>query len=543
MKAHEHILAGRIGRIASRPLTRRRLLESAACAALSATGHALLGCRTSPEESTSVYGPAPPALLIRNGLLVTHAGRRVADIEVRDGVIQAIGSNLPGGDGVHVLDASGRWVLPGGVDPHTHLHFPYSSAIIESFADDYPTGTRAALAGGVTTVGAITFRRLGEGITDAVRREAEVAGRTSRCDVVLHPTVGAPTLWEFAIESLGGTWQASFERDIDELPELARYGQPSLKIFLSVPSTHAARDRLPALLSAARSHSVISMFHCEDAAVIAEATARLRAEGRDSLRYYAESRPVEAEVAAVRTAVELSERTGASIYIVHLSSARALRVCADARRRGVPVFVETRPTYLHLTTDRYGATDGQKYICEPPLREQGDVEAMWAGLADGTIDCLASDHAPWTLDQKLDPALTFEHHRAGVSNLREMLPMLFSEGVMGGRIAPERFVAVTSTNAARIFGLYPRKGAIAAGSDADLVIWNLDASRTIRRQDEISRSGYSVYEGTQVRAWPEVVIARGAIAVADGEVRRSPGEGRVLRRDASGAWSREGATS
>jgi hypothetical protein len=163
LKALEHLQAGRIGRIASQPLTRRRLLETAACAALSATGHALLGCRTSHDESASVHAPAPPALLIRNGLLVTHAGRRLADIEVRNGVIQAIGSDLPGGDDVHVLDASGRWVLPGGVDPHTHLHFPYRSAIIESFADDYPTGTRAALAGGVTTVGAITFRRLGEG--------------------------------------------------------------------------------------------------------------------------------------------------------------------------------------------------------------------------------------------------------------------------------------------------------------------------------------------------------------------------------------------
>jgi dihydropyrimidinase len=255
----------------------------------------------------------------------------------------------------------------------------------------------------------------------------------------------------------------------------------------------------------------------------------------DSLRYYAESRPVEAEVRAVRTAVELSEQTGAPIYIVHLSSARALAVCADARRRGVPVFVETRPTYLHLTSDLYGATDGQKYICEPPLRARDDVEAMWAGLANGAIDCLASDHAPWTLDQKLDPGLTYEHHRAGVSNLREVLPMLFSEGVIGGRISPERFVAVTSTNAAKIFGLFPRKGTIDSGSDADLVIWNPEKTRTVEREQVISRSGYSVYEGASVRGWPEVVVARGQVAFADGEVRRLPGDGLVLRREASGA--------
>jgi len=442
--------------IGARSVTRRRLLGAAAGAAVAATTSRLLGCRASHEART--HAPESAPLLIRNGLLVTHDGQRVADIAIRNGVIEAVGTGLAADADVRVVDAAERWVLPGGVDPHTHLHFPCGQRIVESFADDYPTGTHAALAGGVTTVGGITFRRLGERMADAVRREADVAERTSRCDVVLHPTVGSPTFWDYAIESFGGSWRADLERDIAELPELVRLGQPSLKIFLSVPSIQAARDRLPALLAAARAHGMVSLFHCEDAAIVERATVQLRAQGKDSLRFCAESRPVEAEVEAVRTAVGLSEQTGAAIYVVHLSSAEALRICADARQRGLPVFVETRPTYLFLTADLHAASDGQKYICEPPLRTRRDVEAMWAGLAGGTIDCLASDHAPWTLEQKLDRDLTFEHHRAGVSNLREMLPMLFSEGVLGGRITPERFVAVTSTNAARIFGLYPRKG-------------------------------------------------------------------------------------
>jgi dihydropyrimidinase len=275
---------------------------------------------------------------------------------------------------------------------------------------------------------------------------------------------------------------------------------------------------------------ILALVHCEDHAILSAAVRVLLAQGRGSLQYYAESRPVAAEVAATQRAVAMCEVSGAALYVVHLSCQRALRVCEAARARSLPIYVETRPLYLHFTRERYQDPDGPLYVGQPPLREVGDVAALWEALARGAIDTIATDHAPWTRQQKLDPSLNIARLRPGVNNLQVMLPMLYSEGVHKGKLSLERFVALTSTNAARLFGLYPKKGTIAVGSDADLVLWAPTETRQVEGSALFSRAGFSIYEGTEVTGWPRVTIRRGQVVFEGGRITARPGSGQLLPR-------------
>jgi dihydropyrimidinase len=253
------------------------------------------------------------------------------------------------------------------------------------------------------------------------------------------------------------------------------------------------------------------------------------------LGHFADSRPIEAETVATERAIAMCRATRAPTYIVHLSSARALAACAAARAEGLPVFVETRPLYLHLTAERYREREGALYVAQPPLRAADDQAALWRGLADGSIDTIASDHAPWTRELKLDPKLNVAHCRSGVAELDTMLPLLFTEGVATGRLTMERFVALTSTNAAKLFGMYPRKGTIAVGSDADITVWETEtgARRPIRDADLFSRARHSVYAGRELSAWPRATIRRGEVVFENGKVLGQPGSGRAIERGAT----------
>jgi dihydropyrimidinase len=237
-----------------------------------------------------------------------------------------------------------------------------------------------------------------------------------------------------------------------------------------------------------------------------------------------------AEVLAVEKAIALCELADSPIYIVHLSSARALEICANARARGLPVHVETRPIYLHLTAQRYETADAPLYVGMPPLRSATDGEALWRALADGRIDTVGSDHAPWMRAQKLDPSHGIEDPVAGMSNLQVMLPMLYSEGVLKGRLSLERFVAITSTNAARLFGLLPHKGVLEAGSDADIAVWDPAQETTIRAGKGYTREDFSIYEGWKVTGSPRLTLRRGEIVCENGRVDAAPGTGRLLVR-------------
>jgi len=317
-----------------------------------------------------------------------------------------------------------------------------------------------------------------------------------------------------------------------QMGALSAHGQPSFKIFMTRADFGAHLAEVVAVLEAAREAGVLVMVHCEDGALLAAAVRRLQAEGRTSLDHYARSRPVVAEVAAAEQAAALCEFTGARMHAVHVSSARALDAFAEAKARGLPFHVETRPLYLHLNEGNITGQDAVLALGQPPLRSPADTEALWAGLADGRVDILATDHAPWRREQKLDPELTVARVRPGVSNLQFMLPMYFSEGVGKRGLSLERFVETTSTNAARIFGLYPRKGVIRPGADGDVVVWDPSKTDTVRGADDLSNADYTVFEGWSVTGWPTVVIRRGEVVVEGGRVVGRPGSGVLARRDA-----------
>lgn len=458
-------------------------------------------------------------LIVRGGQLVTASTTVMADIGIRDGVVVQVGGELAGR---REMDARGLLVLPGGVDAHVHLSMPPDDAGEEPrWVDDFTSGSAAALAGGITTVGNMTFPAAGETPLAALEREAAVVREQAIADVFLHPV-----LFEASTAVL------------DDIPRLLDAGCNSIKIFTVFPGFDAQARGFVEAVRRAGTSGLISLIHCEDDALIADATAQLTDQGRTSLRHYAASRPVVAEVVATQRAVAIAEAADAPIYVVHLSSARALEVCADAQARGVPIYVETRPLYLHLTEERYAEPDGAKYLGQPPLRERHDLDALWAGLRQGVIHTVCTDHAPWSLAAKLDPAHTIENLRPGVENLQTMIPMLYSEGVLRGRITLSRLVEVTSTNAAKLFGLYPRKGTIAVGSDADLVLFDPQRRRAIDSAMIRSRAGYSVYEGWDVTGWPVCTLRRGAIVFAGDAVAGEPGSGSLLMRGAAGAPSR-----
>lgn len=449
-------------------------------------------------------------LVIRGGEVVTADSRYRADIGVLGEHIVQIGGEMTG---AREIDAHGKLVLPGAIDAHVHLTTDEPAADGIEWADDFTSGSAAALAGGVTTLGNMTFLRPGESMLDGLSRDTDLAARQSIADVILHPVINDPR-----------------PEIIAEIPALIAAGHTDIKFFMSVPGFDENASGFLAATTAAGRQGALTLIHCEDYPILRAATERLLDEGRGSLRYYAESRPVVSEVVATQRAVAFAEHSGAPVYIVHLSSERALEVCRAAQRRGIPVFVETRPLYLHLSNERFLEPDGAKYVGQPPLREPSDIDALWNGLSDGSIHTICTDHAPWTLEHKLAPDLNVGRLRPGVENLQTMLPMLVSEGVRTGRISLERLVALTSTNVARLFGLYPRKGTIAVGSDADLALWDFDETRIVRDEDMLSRAGHSIYAGREITGWPTTTIRRGEVVFEAGRVVGQPGSGRLISR-------------
>jgi dihydropyrimidinase len=457
----------------------------------------------------------PCDLVVRGGTVLTPGNQEIADVGIRDGHIAQLGGPMTGED---ELDATGLLVFPAGIDAHVHL---VSGALAEAtrqrgpiWVDDFWTGSLAAFAGGITTVGNMTFALPGESMTVAVAREMTGAAAEAAVDWFLHPVLTTPT-----------------EGTAAEIAALAADGHTSIKVFLSDPRFTAKTTGVAGAVAAAGLAGSLTLMHCEDAEMLAQTGQNLIDSGRGAVRHFPDARPVGAEVAAVDQAIALVRQTGAPVYVVHLSSAAALDRCRLARAACLPVYVETRPLYLHLTEERFAEPDGAKYVGAPPLRTATDRDALWRGLAAGEIDTVCSDHAPWTLAAKLDPALNVVTARQGVADLETLMPMLFSEGVVAGRISVDRFIELTSGNAARLFGLYPRKGAMTVGADADLLLWDAQLRKTVDGAAMQSRSGYSVYDGWSVRGWPRSVIRRGQAVLRDGACTARPGDGQWVRRE------------
>lgn len=447
-------------------------------------------------------------LIIRNGTVVTAGEIMQADVGIEGGKIKQIGKDLT--PAAKEIDATGKYLFPGGVDVHTHVDFELLS---NRSVDDFYSGTAAAACGGVTTIVDYALPEPGQSIQGSVETWQKKAQDKAVIDYGLHPVILEPT-----------------QKIIDEMADAAADGHTSFKLFMI---GMARFDELAAqylkVIAQAGKVGAITNIHAEDQCLISFLSEQLAAAGKLGVRYFADSRPRLSEGLAVQRAVTMARYAEAPIYLVHLSCEEALAPIREARAQGQIVYGETRPIYLHLSRERFDGPEGERYIGWPPLREASQMDVMWSGLRSDNLQTVATDHCGWNLAQK-KAKQRVEELLPGMSNLETIMPMLYSEGVGKGRLSLNRFVEVISTNPAKLFGLYPQKGAIAVGSDADIVIFDPKLEVTIRHRDMHSRSDYELYEGFQVTGWPTHTLSRGEVIVENRKVLGSSGRGKLLRR-------------
>ncbi len=456
-------------------------------------------------------------LLLKNGQIVTEDRIFIGDILVGDGTIQAVGTNLkkPNSD-TRVVDASGLQIFPGGIDPHVHMELPVSDTVS---SDDFESGTRAALAGGTTTIIDFVTPERGQSLLGALEDRMAQA-RHAVCDFSLHMSV---TWWD--------------ETVADEMRACVEKGLPSFKVYLAYKETIGLDDRelIRAMDTAARWNGLI-VAHCENGDAVSYLRQKLLSEGKTEPKYHAASRPPEVEREAIVRATTLAQVTGAALYVVHVSTREGAEEIARARQNGLTVFGETCPHYLLLDEQAYNQSPRQAavYIMSPPLRPPEHKAALWQALRSGDLDTVSTDHCPFNLSGQKDRDLSdFTRIPNGVAGVEHRLELLYTYGVRSGRISLQRFVALTATNPAKIFGVYPRKGTIAVGSDADLVLWNPEAEDVISAKTHHQHCDSTVYEGIKIKGKPEIVIANGRVMVENGEILAQKGDGRFLPRSSS----------
>jgi dihydropyrimidinase len=455
-------------------------------------------------------------LAIVGATVVTPSRVAPADVGIRAGQIARVADpGMLDEPASRTIDASGMLLLPGAVDPHTHLD---AEMFASRTADDFESGTIAAASGGVTSVIDYAFQPEGGSLADALKRWHEKAGNRAVIDYSFHVAILDPT-----------------PEAIAEIPRIVERGITSFKIFMMSRFEARVRDFMRAFRAAAEAGALLTI-HAEDEHLIAYCTERLLAGGQRGVEHFAASRPPAVEEIAVKRALAMTDLAAAPAYFVHLSSAGAIDAIRQARDQGRHVTAETRPIYLYLTEERFHEPQGERFVGYPPLRPQRDVDAIWQALADGTVDVVATDHCCWMLEQKL-AADRFTRIMPGMSNLETLVPMLYSEGVAKGRVSLTRMVDLVATNPARIFGLYPRKGAILEGADADVVVFDPNRKVTIRSTEMHSRSNYDPFEGFEITGWPRETISHGEIIVSNRKATASPGRGQFLTRSQfSPAW-------
>ena len=454
-------------------------------------------------------------LAIVGATTVTPSGVSLHDVGVVGAKISQVAP--PGAlESAHrVIDARGMLLIPGAVDPHTHLDGEMFSL---HTIDDFESGTVAAAAGGVTTIVDYAFQAQGGSLADAIEKWTAKAQGRAIVDYGFHVALLDPS-----------------PEAIAEIPRVVDRGVTSFKIFMMMGFESRAREYLRAFKVAAESGALLTI-HAEDEHLIGYCTERLLAAGKYDVAHFAASRPPLSEAAAVRRALAMTELSGAPAYFVHLSSRDAITEIRAARAAGRPVLAETRPIYLYLTEERFLERDGARYVGYPPLRSVEHRDAIWEALSDGTIDVVATDHCSWTLANKLS-ADRFTRMMPGMSNLETLVPMLYSEGVVKGRLSISRWVDLIATNAAKIFGMYPKKGAIVEGADADLVVFDPKSNVVIKSGEMHSRSDYDPFEGFEVTGWPKLTISRGIPIVSDRKDDARGGRGEFLARARfSPAW-------
>jgi dihydropyrimidinase len=454
-------------------------------------------------------------LVLRGGEAILGPALVAADIGVAQGRIVAIGERL--GAGRRELDARGRLILPGGVDAHCHFDQPTTDGT--AMADDFRSGTRSAAAGGTTTVIPFACQRRGQSLRAAVDDYHARARGKALIDYAFHLIVSDPS------PAVVG----------QELPALIAEGYTSFKVYMTYDDLKLDDRQMLEVLALAGRARALTMVHAENADCIGWLTEMLERAGRTEPYAHALSRPPAVEREATHRAISLAELVGVPILIVHVSGAEAIEQLRWAKARGLPILAETCPQYLMLTAEdlKCDGFEGAKCICSPPPRDAANQRLVWQALADGTFQVFSSDHAPFRYadpkgKQVRGTDAAFAYVPNGIPGVETRLPILFSEGVGKGRIGLDRFVALTATNPARVYGLFPRKGTIAIGADADLALWEPEREVTIRNDRLHHAVDYTPYEGLKVKGWPTTVLSRGEVVVENGEPVDAPGRGRFL---------------
>lgn len=447
--------------------------------------------------------------LISGGTVLSAAGAAQADVLVTGEQIQAVGTSLGAAD--RTIDAAGRYVIPGGVDVHTHMDLVTPNGVA---CDDFSTGTMAAASGGTTTIVDYAGHDRGESLLAGLARWQAKATGHAHIDYGFHMMISEVN-----------------DRVLAELAELVNAGVTSIKIFMAYPGVYMIDDaQILLVLREAARLGILTAVHAENGGPIEVLRREYVAAGRTEPLYHAASRPALLEGEATGRVIALAELAGAPVYIAHMSAAEAVAAVHAARDLGRQVFAESCPQYLFLDETLLSGPDGARYVCSPPLRKAQARQALWLGLQRGDVDVIATDHCPFTSVQKAAGKEDFTLIPNGLHGVEERLTLLY-QGVARGLISLSRWVELSATAPARLFGLSPRKGAIVPGADADVVVFDPTAERTLSAANHHCAADYSVYEGMAVRGRPDLVLQRGQILVDEQGFLGTPGAGQFLRRD------------
>ena len=456
------------------------------------------------------------SLLIKNGRVITAVDDYKGDIFIESEQVNLIGKNLDV-KADRVIDAQDKYVIPGGIDPHTHLDMPFAGTVS---ADDFETGTRAAAHGGTTTLIDFAIQTKGRSTLEALETWHKKAEGKTAIDYGFHMII------------------TDLEDDrVPEMRTLADEGVTSYKLFMAYPGVLYADDAtlFRAMRKAGKDGTVICM-HAENGIVIDEIVKSALAEGKTGPKWHALTRPTRMEAEGVHRSIAIAEVADVPVYIVHLSSADALEQVVLARDRGVHAFAETCPQYLFLDHSYYEQEgfEGAKYVMTPPLREKWNQDELWRGLQMGDLMSISTDHCPFCFKEQKEQGLNdFSKIPNGGPGIENRMSLVFNGGVVGGRISLNRFVELTSTASSKMFGLFPKKGTVAVGSDADIVIFNPDRKETISVDNSVMHHmsvDYNAYEGFEVTGVAETVISRGKIIVENCEYAGRKGDGQFLKR-------------
>jgi dihydropyrimidinase len=452
--------------------------------------------------------------VIQNGTIVTATDTYASDIGIADGKIAAIMESLPAENAGKVIEAAGRMVLPGGIDVHTHLDMPFGGT---TSSDDFETGTIAAAFGGTTTLIDFAIQYKGQTLRQAFEGWMKKAEGKAATDYAFH----------CIITDLG-------DAQLEEMGQLVREGVSSFKLFMAYPGVFMLDDAtiFRAMSQAAKYGGLICM-HAENGGAIDVIVRRALAEGKRAPKYHALTRPTTAEAEATSRAIALAEMAGAPVYIVHLSCNEALEKVREARDRGLPAYAETCPQYLFLSIENFDVPgfEGAKYVFTPPLREKWHQDKLWQGLAKDTLQVVSTDHCPFCYkEQKELGKDDFTKIPNGGPGIEHRLSLVYTGGVHGKRFSPNRFVQLVSTAPAKLFGLYPRKGTIAVGSDADLVLFDPNEEQVISAKTHHMRVDYSMFEGIRIKGVPKSVFSRGRLVIENGKFVGRAGAGQFVRR-------------